>query len=52
VAGVTTGLDALSASVGVAIFPLDGGSPGELVEAADAAAMDAKRAVRAARAAA
>ena len=52
VAGVTTGLESLSASVGVAIFPDDGSSPGDLVEAADAAALEAKRAVRAARAAA
>ena len=52
IAGVTTGLESLSASVGVAIFPDDGTNPGDLVQAADAAAMEAKRLVRAARAAA
>ena len=46
IAGVTTGLESLSASVGVAIFPDDGTNPGDLVQAADAAAMADKRLVR------
>jgi diguanylate cyclase (GGDEF)-like protein len=47
IAGVTTGLDSLSASVGFAIFPEDGEHAAELVECADAAAMHAKRLSRA-----
>jgi diguanylate cyclase (GGDEF)-like protein len=47
VAGVTTGLDSLSASVGFAIFPEDGEDAAHLVEVADAAAMHAKRQARA-----
>jgi diguanylate cyclase (GGDEF)-like protein len=47
IAGVTTGLDSLSASVGFAIFPEDAEDAGGLVELADAAAMDAKRRRRA-----
>lgn len=43
IAGVTTGVESLSASVGVAIFPDDGRTAGSLVETADAAAMAAKR---------
>jgi diguanylate cyclase (GGDEF)-like protein len=48
VAGVTTGLESLGASIGVAIFPEDGESPAALVEAADAMAIDVKRHARAA----
>jgi diguanylate cyclase (GGDEF)-like protein len=47
VTSVTTGLDALSASVGFAVFPDDGEDAGALVQMADAAAMDAKRIHRA-----
>jgi diguanylate cyclase (GGDEF)-like protein len=47
VAGVTTGLDSLSASVGFAIFPEDGEQGTALIDVADAAAMDAKRSARA-----
>ena len=43
IAGVTTGLDSLSASVGFALFPEDAEDPATLVEVADAAAMVAKR---------
>jgi diguanylate cyclase (GGDEF)-like protein len=41
---VTTGLDALSASVGVAVYPDDGDSARDVLEAADAAQIAAKRA--------
>jgi diguanylate cyclase (GGDEF)-like protein len=41
---VTTGLEALSASVGVAVYPDDGTTPMEVLEAADAAQIAAKRA--------
>jgi diguanylate cyclase (GGDEF)-like protein len=41
---VTTGLDTLSASVGVAVYPDDGVSPLAVLEAADAAQISAKRA--------
>jgi diguanylate cyclase (GGDEF)-like protein len=41
---VTTGLDALSASVGVAVYPDDGSSVREVLDAADAAQIEAKRA--------
>jgi diguanylate cyclase len=43
VSGVTSGLERLSASVGLAIFPDDGASATEVIEAADAAALHAKR---------
>jgi diguanylate cyclase (GGDEF)-like protein len=43
IAGVTVGVEALSASVGVAIFPDDGRTAGALVETADAGAMASKR---------
>jgi diguanylate cyclase (GGDEF)-like protein len=46
VSGVTTGLSALSASVGLAIFPDDGEHPLEVIEAADHEAIEAKRARR------
>jgi diguanylate cyclase (GGDEF)-like protein len=39
----TSGLSALSASVGVAVFPRDGGVPAQLIEAADSAQQEAKR---------
>lgn len=52
VRGVTTGISALSASVGFAVFPGDGDHGDELVEVADAEAMAAKRAARAGRPAA
>jgi GGDEF domain-containing protein len=41
---VTTGLDNLSASVGVAVYPDDGASAPAVLEAADAAQIAAKRA--------
>jgi diguanylate cyclase (GGDEF)-like protein len=41
---VTTGLDALSASLGVAVYPDDGTTPRAVLEAADAAQTAAKRA--------
>jgi diguanylate cyclase (GGDEF)-like protein len=41
---VTTGLDTLSASVGVAVYPDDGGSARHVLDAADAAQIAAKRA--------
>jgi len=41
---VTTGLDALGASVGVAVYPDDGGSARAVLDAADAAQIAAKRA--------
>jgi diguanylate cyclase (GGDEF)-like protein len=41
---VTTGLDALSASVGVAVYPDDGASAREVLDSADAAQIEAKRA--------
>jgi GGDEF domain-containing protein len=47
---VTTGLDTLSASVGVALYPDDGGSARDVLDAADAAQIAAKRASRGARA--
>jgi diguanylate cyclase (GGDEF)-like protein len=40
---VTTGLDTLSGSVGVAVFPDDGATPSEVFEAADDAQIAAKR---------
>jgi diguanylate cyclase (GGDEF)-like protein len=40
---VTTGLDTLSASVGVAVYPDDGRTPLAVLEAADAAQVAAKR---------
>ena len=40
---MTTGLSVLSASVGLAIFPEDGEGPGDVMDVADAEAMDAKR---------
>lgn len=43
VSSVTTGISALSASVGLAIFPEDGESGSELLEMADAEAIAAKR---------
>jgi diguanylate cyclase (GGDEF)-like protein len=43
VSSVTTGISALSASVGLAMFPEDGESGGELLEVADAEAIAAKR---------
>jgi diguanylate cyclase (GGDEF)-like protein len=51
VGGVTTSISALSASVGVAVFPEDATDGPELLEVADAEAMAAKRNSRAARAA-
>jgi diguanylate cyclase (GGDEF)-like protein len=47
---VTTGLDTLSASVGVAVYPDDGASAREVLDAADAAQIEAKRASPARRA--
>jgi len=47
VSGVTTGISSLSASVGLAVFPDDGEDGDELLEVADAEAMDAKRRRRA-----
>jgi diguanylate cyclase (GGDEF)-like protein len=47
VSGVTTGISALSASVGLAIFPIDAEDGLELLELADASAIAAKRANRA-----
>jgi diguanylate cyclase (GGDEF)-like protein len=44
VSRVTTGLDSLSASVGVALYPDDGGSAREVLASADAAQIEAKRA--------
>jgi diguanylate cyclase (GGDEF)-like protein len=41
---VTTGLDTLSASVGVAMYPDDGTTPLAVLDAADAAQIAAKRA--------
>ena len=41
---VTTGLDTLSASVGVAVYPDDGTTPHDVLDAADAAQIAAKRA--------
>ncbi|MEA2427484.1 MAG: diguanylate cyclase [Thermoleophilaceae bacterium] len=46
---VTTGLDSLSASVGVAVYPDDGGTAVAVLHAADAAQMAAKRSRGAAR---
>ncbi len=40
---VTAGLDTLSASIGVALYPVDGGDARAVLEAADAAQVDAKR---------
>jgi diguanylate cyclase (GGDEF)-like protein len=42
-AGVTTGLTGLSASIGTAVFPTDGTTPEGLLAAADLAALEAKR---------
>jgi diguanylate cyclase (GGDEF)-like protein len=50
VSRVTTGLDSLSASVGVALYPDDGGSAREVLGSADAAQIEAKRASPARRA--
>jgi diguanylate cyclase (GGDEF)-like protein len=41
---VTTGLDSLSASVGVAVYPDDGTTPNAVLDAADVAQIAAKRA--------
>jgi diguanylate cyclase (GGDEF)-like protein len=46
---VTTGLDSLSASVGVAVYPEDGTTPLAVLDAADAAQIAAKRARRSGR---
>ena len=46
IASVTTGVESLSASVGLAMFPEDATSATILVEVADAAAMAAKRLAR------
>jgi diguanylate cyclase (GGDEF)-like protein len=43
VRGVTTGFDSLSASVGAAIYPEDGATPVEVLDAADSAAIAEKR---------
>jgi diguanylate cyclase (GGDEF)-like protein len=43
VAGATTGVDALSATVGIALFPDDGRSVAELMEAADHRLLGGKR---------
>jgi len=43
VSSVTTGISALSASVGLAVFPEDGEDGPELLEVADAEAIAAKR---------
>jgi diguanylate cyclase (GGDEF)-like protein len=43
IARVTTGLERLSASVGVAVYPDDGRAPAVVLEAADAAQVAAKR---------
>ena len=51
VAGVTTGISSLGASVGLAVFPADAEDPAELIELADAEAMAAKRVARPGRAA-
>jgi diguanylate cyclase (GGDEF)-like protein len=45
VAGVTAGVDALQASVGIATFPADGQSPETLLQAADERMFGAKRAL-------
>jgi diguanylate cyclase (GGDEF)-like protein len=47
---VTTGLDSLSASVGVAVYPDDGSSARDVLASADAAQIEAKRASPARRA--
>jgi GGDEF domain-containing protein len=46
---VTTGLDSLSASVGVGVYPDDGGTAVAILSAADAAQIAAKRSRGAAR---
>ena len=43
IARVTTGIDKLSGSVGVAVFPDDGGDPATVLTAADEAQVEAKR---------
>jgi diguanylate cyclase (GGDEF)-like protein len=43
IASATRGMDALSASIGVAVYPLDGRSARAVLEAADAAQVSAKR---------
>lgn len=43
VGGVTAGVQSLGASVGLAMFPADGATAAEVLGAADAAAMQAKR---------
>jgi GGDEF domain-containing protein len=50
VAESTAGIETLSASVGVAVFPQDGISAGALLQAADERLLAAKRARRGARA--
>jgi diguanylate cyclase (GGDEF)-like protein len=47
---VTTGLESLSASVGVAVYPDDGTAPAVVLEAADTAQIAAKRGTRSRRA--
>jgi diguanylate cyclase (GGDEF)-like protein len=42
-AGVTTGVSGVSASMGTAVFPADGTTPESLLAVADLAALDAKR---------
>jgi diguanylate cyclase (GGDEF)-like protein len=46
IARVTTGIDAMSASVGVGVFPDDGRNALSVLEAADAAQVQAKRKTR------
>jgi diguanylate cyclase (GGDEF)-like protein len=43
IAGATRGMDALGASIGLAVYPLDGRSARAVLEAADAAQVSAKR---------
>lgn len=43
VAQINSGEERLSASVGCAVYPLDGSEPGELLDAADAALLQRKR---------
>jgi diguanylate cyclase (GGDEF)-like protein len=52
VRAVTTGFDSLSASVGVAVYPDDGATPLAVLDAADTAAIAAKRSRRSQRRAA
>jgi diguanylate cyclase (GGDEF)-like protein len=46
VATAVAGIDTLSASIGAAVFPDDGEAPAELLQAADEAAIEAKRRAR------